>query len=117
MILGDLRCGPLAAPIATATKEESMRRVTILLIAGALAFSACSSGGGAAPSADGPTNASDGAPPPGGLIVFKRGTAAGWRLYTTKPDGAAMKPLVPTPPGAYDQHASWSPDGSRVVFA
>lgn len=48
-----------------------------------------------------------------GKIVFKSDRSAGPGLYTTTPGGPATR--VPgTAPG--DDHAVWSPDGSRIAF-
>ena len=48
-----------------------------------------------------------------GKIVFKSNRSTGVGLYTITPGGAATK--VPgTLPG--DDHAVWSPDGSRIAF-
>ena len=64
--------------------------------------------------------ASAGSTPPGGngQIVFRRyldkkNTSA---LFVINPDGSGERQLTRPATGVADNHPSWAPDGSRVVF-
>ena len=54
--------------------------------------------------------------PDGRTIAYRTSGTTGWAIGLIGPDGQNDRRLT-TPPGASDEYATWSPDGSRLAFA
>lgn len=103
---------PRSSPISTAPLRTFAVRAVPLIVATAASMSTV-----AAPAAT---------PPPAtgsqGAVVFVReqqnpdGTVGASSLWTASPSGAAPTMLTASRTGVRDGGASWSPDGTRLVF-
>jgi len=52
-----------------------------------------------------------------GTIVFSSNREGGWRLWSVRPDGSALRQLTHGPANEHDVDPQFSPDGRRLLFA